>query len=170
MYLSKHHEYGLRAMIFLAARSKSETSQMLVQAREISQAENIPHKFLEHVLLLLKKAGLLGSKMGVGGGYYLSRPANQITLGQIIRALDGKLEPIRCVGREAQSGCPCPHSATCGVQMIMNEVYLSVANILDHTSLEDVSNRVAKAKELLDENQVHGNAALLLTRSMDFTI
>lgn len=143
---------------------------MLVQSREISLAEKIPHKFLEHVLLMLKKAGLLGSKMGAGGGYYLTRPANQITLGQVIRALDGKLEPIQCIGAEFQGGCPCPQAATCGLRMVMEDVYVSVTNILDHTSLEDVSNRVAKAKEMLVENRADGNAAWLLSRSVDFTI
>jgi Rrf2 family protein len=169
MYLSKYHEYGLRAMILLADRSKSEMPPLLVQSKEISAEECIPHKFLEHVLLMLKKAGLLGSKMGVGGGYYLSRPASQITLGQIIRALDGKLPPILCVGRESHDRCPCPHSATCGVRMIMNDVYRAVAEILDRTTLEDVSSRVNEAKAQLDLTQFHGDAAMLLSRSVDFT-
>jgi Rrf2 family protein len=128
-------------MILLASRSIPESPQVLVQAREISHLEDISPKFLEHVLLMLKKAGLLCSKTGAGGGYSLSRPANQISLGQIIRALDGRLEPVKCVGK-AQEHCSCPREATCGVRMVMSDVYDSISNILDHTSLEDVSNRV----------------------------
>jgi Rrf2 family cysteine metabolism transcriptional repressor len=170
MYLSKYHEYGLRSMILLASRSAPGTPQMLVQAREISEEEKIPRKFLEHVLSMLKKGGLLNSKMGVGGGYILSRPASQITLGQIIRALDGRLEPIQCVGKGKNPKYPCPHQAICGVHMVMTDVYISIAKILDGTSLEDVSNRVALAKEMSPEKQFSANTAMLLTRSADFTI
>lgn len=149
MYLLKYHEYGLKAMILLATRSKSEPPQLLIPAREISQTEHIPYKFLEHTLVMLRNAGLLGSKLGAYGGYYLLRPANQITVGQIIRALDGRLEPVQCVGQASESECPCPQAATCGVRMVMQEVYVSVSNILDRTTLEDVSNRVGEATGML---------------------
>jgi Rrf2 family protein len=170
MHLTKHHEYGLRSMIFLASRSKPEAPQVVVQSREISQVEDISPKFLEHILLMLTKAGLLCSKIGAGGGYFLSRPANQITLGQVIRALDGRLEPIKCVSKSSRELCPCPREATCGVHMVMSDVYDSISNILDHTTLEDVSNRVTRTKEILSRNQDHENTATLLSQSVDFTI
>jgi len=170
MFLSKYHEYGLRSMILLAGRSKTGAAQLPVQTRDISQVEQIPSKFLEHILLMLKKAGLLCSKIGAGGGYYLARPANQITLGQIIRALDGKLEPLNCVNQGSREPCSCPRAATCGVRMVMSDVYDSISEILDHTTLEDVSNRVALAKENLDGAQTQEADALLLSSRFDFTI
>lgn len=146
MYLSKYQEYGLRSMIYLASRSSTAAPDMLFAARDISEAENIPQKFLEHVLLVLKKAGLLGSKLGASGGYFLTRSATEISLGQVIRALDGKLEPIPCAGPGSPTLCACPDPLTCGLRMVMKDAYISLAGILDRTSLEDVSRRVNEAR------------------------
>jgi Rrf2 family transcriptional regulator, iron-sulfur cluster assembly transcription factor len=103
---SKFQEYGLRSMILLAVRSKLETPQARMQAKEISQVEEISPKYLEQILMKLTKAGLLSSKVGAGGGYFLSRPANQISLGQIIRALDGRLEPVACSEKPPGNNAP----------------------------------------------------------------
>src|ERR1051326_205670 len=101
MRLSKRGEYGLRAMIILAGTPHSNAPLPVVQIKEISEREKIPAKFLEQILLTLKNAGLLHSKMGVGGGYYLAKQPTEITLGQIFRVLDGPLAPIRCVSQMA---------------------------------------------------------------------
>jgi len=146
MRLSKRGEYGLRAMIDLATYEK-ETG--LVQIRDISKREQIPPKFLEQILLTLKNAGLLNSKMGVGGGYHLARPPEQITLGHIIRVLDGPLAPIRCVSQMAYEPCGCPSEETCGLRMVMFDVRAAIANILDHTTLADVIQRVEMRRSQL---------------------
>lgn len=96
MRLSKRGEYGLRAMILLAAPQENRLPAVM-QIKDIARQENIPAKFLEQILLTLKNAGLLHSKMGVGGGYYLAKPASEITLGQIFRVLDGPIAPVKCV-------------------------------------------------------------------------
>ncbi|MEP7136414.1 MAG: Rrf2 family transcriptional regulator, partial [Chloroflexota bacterium] len=83
MRLSKRGEYGLRAMIALAEPAEKGGAPQMLQIKEIAQREQISPKFLEQILLALKNAGLLHSKMGVGGGYYLARSAGEITLGQI---------------------------------------------------------------------------------------
>ncbi len=95
MRLSKRGEYGLRAMIALAEPALEGDAPHMKQIKEISLRENISIKFLEQILLTLKNAGLLHSKMGVGGGYYLARSAGEITLGQIFRVLDGPVAPIK---------------------------------------------------------------------------
>ena len=126
MRLSKRGEYGLRAMIALAEPAdKSDTPQMM-QIKAISLREQISPKFLEQILLTLKNAGLLHSKMGVGGGYYLARSAKEITLGQIFRVLDGPVAPVE---------------ATCGLRLVMGDVRNAIADILDNTSLADVTKR-----------------------------
>ena len=141
MRLSKRGEYGLRAMIALAEPAdKSDTPQMM-QIKEISLREQISPKFLEQILLTLKNAGLLHSKMGVGGGYYLARSAKEITLGQIFRVLDGPVAPIKCVSQMSYESCGCPDEETCGLRLTMGDVRNAIANILDNTSLADVTKR-----------------------------
>ena len=148
MRLSKRGEYGLRAMINLA-EAQEQSAASVVQIKEISEREKIPAKFLEQILLALKNAGLLHSKMGVGGGYYLARPTQEITLGQIFRTLDGPLAPIKCVSQMAYEPCGCPDEETCGLRLVMGDVRNAIADILDNTSLADVTKRqVAVRKKL----------------------
>lgn len=145
MRLSKRGEYGLRAMIILAEVQKNSSAGM-IQIKEISAREEIPAKFLEQILLTLKNAGLVHSKMGVGGGYYLSRTPKEITLGQIVRTLDGPLAPIKCVSQTAYEPCGCPDEETCGLRMVMGDVRNAIANILDNTTLATVMKRVEAAR------------------------
>jgi len=141
MRLSKRGEYGLRAMIMLAEPSPADSSLRMVQIKEIALREQISAKFLEQILLTLKNAGLLHSKMGVGGGYYLARPPKEITLGQIFRTLDGPVAPIKCVSQMAYEPCGCPDEQTCGLRLVMGDVRNAIADILDNTTLADVIKR-----------------------------
>jgi Rrf2 family protein len=158
MRLSKRGEYGLRAMIDLAIALKVQDGKPnggVVQIREIAERQHIPAKFLEQILLTLKNAGLLHSRMGVGGGYYLSKPANEISLGQIVRVLDGPLAPIGCVSQMAYEPCGCPDERTCGLRLVMLDVRNAIADILDGTSLADVGQRVDAAQVLfIDSTEV----------------
>jgi Rrf2 family protein len=149
MRLSKRGEYGLRAMIILADMPDPNGPYPMVQIKEISKRDKIPAKFLEQILLTLKNAGLIHSKMGVGGGYYLARPSSEITLGHIIRVLDGPLAPINCVSQMAYEPCGCPDENTCGLRMVMGDVRNAISDILDKTTLADVTARVQKERELL---------------------
>jgi Rrf2 family protein len=150
MRLSKRGEYGLRAMIDLAAWDHGSA---VSQIKDIAEREQIPLKFLEQILLTLKNAGLLHSKMGVGGGYYLAKPADQISLGQIFRILDGPLAPIRCVSQMAYEPCGCPDEETCGLRLVMSDVRNAIADILDRTTLSDVAQRVGGIHAIGDVNQ-----------------
>ncbi len=143
MRLSKRGEYGLRAMVRMAAPNGDGTP---LSVKSIAGRERIPVKFLEQILLALKNAGLLQSRMGAGGGFYLARPARRITLGEIIRVLDGPLAPIRCVSRTAYEPCACPDEKACGLRMVMFDVRNAIADILDHTTLTDVARRVEKVR------------------------
>ena len=148
MRLSKRGEYGLRAMIRMADFFDQDGEHHLIQIKEISKIENISIKYLEQIMLTLKNAGLLNSKMGIGGGYYLAKPPREIMLGQIVRILDGPLAPIRCVSQMAYEPCDCPDERTCGLRLVMGDVRNAIANILDNTSLEDVRNKVEEARSL----------------------
>jgi len=149
MRLSKRGEYGLRAMIMLAGTPYGEDSLPVVQIKEISDREKISPKFLEQIMLTLKNSGLLHSKMGVGGGYYLARPPSEITLGQIVRVLDGPVAPIKCVSQMAYEPCGCPDEATCGLRLVMGDVRNAIAQILDNTSLADVAKRQESVRTAL---------------------
>lgn len=147
MRLSKRGEYGLRAMIFMAESTDPDKPFPIMQIKDISSRENIPTKYLEQILLALKNAGMLQSKMGFGGGYYLAKPPSEINLGYIVRVLDGPLAPIRCVSQMAYEPCDCPDEQTCGLRMVMGDVRNAIAGILDNTTLADVSRRVQAARD-----------------------
>lgn len=149
MRLSKRGEYGLRAMIALAENVQPDQHYPIVQIKEISEREKIPSKFLEQILLTLKNAGILQSKMGIGGGYYLARSPKEITLGHIFRVLDGPLAPIRCVSQMAYEPCGCPDEETCGLRLVMGDVRNAIAGVLDNTTLADMTDRVETQRRLL---------------------
>ncbi len=143
MKLTKRGEYGLKALIDLAAQ---EDPQAATQIKDIARRQQIPVKFLEQILLTLKNAGVLRSRAGVGGGYYLAKPPSEITLGQVVRMLDGPLAPIPCVSQTAYERCVCADEATCGLRLTMLDVRNAIADILDQTTLADVSTRVEHAQ------------------------
>lgn len=156
MRLSKRGEYGLRAMIDIAETLEQQpagaqaSSGTMVQIKDIARRQHMPAKFLEQILLTLKNAGLLHSRMGIGGGYYLAKPSTEITLGQIVRILDGPLAPIRCVSQMAYETCGCPDERSCGLRLVMLDVRNAIAEILDHTTLAEVNQRVQIARTLID--------------------
>jgi Rrf2 family protein len=137
-------------MIVLANTSHPNAPLPVMQIKEISGREKIPGKYLEQILLTLKNAGLLHSKMGIGGGYYLAKPPGEITLGQIFRVLDGPLAPISCVSQMAYEPCGCPDEQTCGLRLVMFDVRNAISNVLDHTTLEDVNKRQDALQQMLD--------------------
>ena len=137
----------MRAMMRLAEFHQPAEPTRVTQIKELAEIENIPLKYLEQILLALKNAGLLNSKMGINGGYYLAKQPSEIDLGQIVRILDGPLAPIRCVSQMAYEPCDCPDENTCGLRLIMSDVRDAIANILENTTLEDMCKRVNEARE-----------------------
>ncbi|MCB9771600.1 MAG: Rrf2 family transcriptional regulator [Candidatus Omnitrophica bacterium] len=133
--ISKKTKYGLHALIYLA--NHYDGGSVLIS--DLAREERIPKKFLEAILLDLKKQGLLESKKGKGGGYSLSKHPSDIKVGQIVRILDGTLAPVACVSQTAYRKCDeCRDENCCGIRIVMKEVRDAIANILDKTSLEDV--------------------------------
>ncbi len=136
MKLSKKSEYGLRALIELTLAYEQTT----LQRHQIAKRQHIPIEFLEQILLALKRAGLLASRRGLKGGYTLIKHPEQITVGQVIRILDGPLAPIGCVSKTAYQKCrDCPYAdkAQCPVQHVMGPVRDAIADILDNCTLND---------------------------------
>ncbi|HSI09144.1 MAG: Rrf2 family transcriptional regulator [Rariglobus sp.] len=136
MKLSKKGEYALRALIDLGIAA--EVGRSLVQVSELAEKERIPVKFLEQIMQFLKEQGLVQSQRGKFGGYRLARPAAKITVGSVVRAIDGPLAPIGCVSHTAYEKCSCPDEVHCGLRMLMLDVRNAIAGILDRYSLADV--------------------------------
>jgi Rrf2 family protein len=141
--MSRKARYALRALYALAA----DEARGPVLISELAEREKIPRKFLEAILLELKNAGILKSKKGKGGGYSLARPPQQITMGQVIRIIDGPLAPIPCASERAFVKCEeCVDEATCGTRQVMKKVRDAIAAILDGTTLADVQAQIARAR------------------------
>jgi len=136
MKLSKKGEYALRALIDLGIGA--EVGRNLLQVTEIAGKEKLPIKFLEQVMQHLKEGGFIQSQRGKFGGYRLARSANLITMGQVVRMIDGPLAPIGCVSQSAYEPCSCPDEVHCGLRMLMLDVRNAIAGILDRYSLADV--------------------------------
>ena len=141
--LTRKSKYGVKAMLFLAEQS----ARRPVLIADMAEREQLPKKFLEAILLELKRHGLLGSKKGKGGGYFLGRDPSEITLGQVIRILDGPLALIPCVSQTAYMKCDeCVDEQTCGIRLVMKEVRDATAHILDNTSLVNLNTQVARTR------------------------
>ena len=135
MKLSKKSEYGLRALIELT----KAYDRHALRRSEIAESQEIPMGFLETILLELKRAGILGSRPGAQGGYRLIKPPEDVSLGQVIRILDGPLAPIACVSQTAYQTCrDCPYSEAqeCPIQSVMFEVRKAIVNVLDRHTLQ----------------------------------
>lgn len=140
MKLSTKGEYASRAMLELALHYPEGP----LHIRDISAAQDIPERFLEQILLSLKRAGHLRSKKGPNGGYYLARNPSEITVAEVIRVMDGPLAPIDCVSVTAHEVCP--REDFCGLKWLWKEVRDSIAEILENTTFKDLAERTKDAK------------------------
>ncbi|MBI1757297.1 MAG: Rrf2 family transcriptional regulator [Fimbriimonas ginsengisoli] len=135
--LSSRSKYATRALVELSLRFE----QGHVSIHEIAERQNIPVKFLEQILLALKMLGLVHSKKGPGGGYELARSPQEITLGQVVRALDGPIAPISCVSVYGYQECGCPDPDTCGLKQVFKQARDALADVLDTTTFADVAGK-----------------------------
>jgi Rrf2 family protein len=132
--LSRKTKYGLKALSYLAKQEMHQPIPISV----ISEAENISQKFLESILLSLRKAGFLGSKKGKGGGYYMLKASRDISLASVYRILEGPIAMVSCVSLNFYEKChDCPDENHCNVHRLMIQVRDNTLSILEHTSLED---------------------------------
>ncbi len=130
--ISQKAKYAFKALIHLAAR-RGET----VQIDEIAQATEVPRKFLEHILLDLKGQGLITSRRGRLGGYAMLKAPGDITVGDVLRLIDGPIAPLACISARAYRRCDdCPDEAACGVRHLFSGVYSSILEAVDATTLE----------------------------------
>ncbi|HSS14281.1 MAG TPA: Rrf2 family transcriptional regulator [Rhizomicrobium sp.] len=143
--LSQKAKYAIKALLVLA---RAQEEDGLVQARDISEDQNIPKKFLDLIFFELRRHNLVQSTRGREGGYSLARPAAEISIAAIVRAVDGPLAPLPCASVKFYRRCSdCDNEKTCEVRKLMREVRDAASAILDNTSLaEAASLNTAKRK------------------------
>lgn len=136
--LSKKVHYSITALLKLARMESNKP----VTIREIANSEGLPQKYLEAILLDLKNLGIVGSKKGKGGGYYLIKKPDEINLDFIIRKFDGAIAHLPCVSQNFYQ--PCTYNVdeqTCGLRDVFNDVWFETTKILSNTSIADILER-----------------------------
>jgi len=151
--LSHKSKYALKALLVLS----EEYGKGPLLISEIAEKEHIPKRFLELILLELKNQGVLRSRKGRGGGYMLAKPPDLVSVGHVLRMLEGPLAPLPCVSKSAYERCEeCRDERTCGIRILMKQVRDSTAAILDSTTFAEV----------LSRSRVAGKSERILTYSI----
>ena len=146
MKISFKGDYALKAILYLAHHYGESRVIPIV---EIADENDIPRKFLEQIMQTLKGAGIVDSKRGIAGGFFLRKAPEEIRLGEIVRLIEGDIEPIPCAKNPPQVCCD--DLATCVFKEIWAKVAMAVADIIDHVTFADIMERQLKLKELTQE-------------------
>ena len=138
MMFSTKAEYGVRVMVELARRSGGEP----IPLAEIAANDGLPLAYLEHLVARLRKAGLVDSRRGSRGGYLLARPAAQITMAEVVEALEGSIAPIECISEASDGSIVCARESrsdhVCPTKLLWTRVRFSIVNTLRETTLADL--------------------------------
>ncbi len=138
MMFSTKAEYGVRVMIELARRGGDEP----VSLAEIAQHDELPLAYLEHLVARLRKAELVSSRRGARGGYMLARPAQEITMAEVVAALEGSIAPIECISEGADGALVCARESdpehSCPTKLLWTRVRVSIIRTLQETTLSDL--------------------------------
>lgn len=133
--LSKKTRYALQAL----AKLGRDFGNGAIMISEIAHAEKIPQRFLENILLELKKIGLLGSKLGKNGGYYLLRHPSEVKMSQVIRHFEGTIALVSCVSEKAYQPCEfCVNETTCRLKSMFKTIRDHTYQIMENTSIADI--------------------------------
>lgn len=145
MKISTKGRYALRLMLNLALRSPNE----YVSIKTIAQSQEVSNKYLEQIISVLNRAGYVRSIRGAQGGYKLARPAEEYTVGMILRAIEGNLSPVACMEDEPNQ---CPRSADCVTLEIWQQLDDAICGVIDHITLADLVQR-HRQKGSIDPNE-----------------
>ena len=144
--LSKKTKYAINALVYLAREQSKEP----VQISKIAESENIPRKFLEAILLDLRNAGMLSSRKGKTGGYYLLKTPEEINIAEVVRLFEGAIALLPCVAHKYYERCEeCKNETTCGIRDVFADVRNETVNMLKHATLSSIIER-----ERVLENEV----------------
>jgi Rrf2 family protein len=152
MRLSRRSEYGLRALVDLVRSGSDATVSLGV----LASRNNLPPKFLEQIMATLKHGRIVRTTLGAHGGYAMAEDPSTISIGRVIRLLDGALAPVSCVSLRYYAPCSCPDEATCALRDIMLDVRDATLAVLDHQTLADMAAR--KGRPSIDPRGLHAEA------------
>jgi Rrf2 family protein len=152
MRLSRRSEYGLRALIDLVRRDGSGPVPLAV----LAQRNNLPPKFLEQIMATLKHGGVVRTTLGAHGGYALGAEASTVTIGRVVRLLDGALAPVPCVSLRYYSRCSCPDEGACALRDVMIDLRDAMLEILDKETLAELAAREGQVS--IDPRGRHSDA------------
>ncbi len=135
--ISQKTKYALKAMIALA--DEAAGSGQALRIEEIAQRSATPKRFLEHILLQIKNAGMIGSKRGRTGGYHLIKEPRAISIGELLRLVDGPIAPLPCLSRTAYQRCEdCSDETTCRVRKLFADVFYAYLLMIESLTLADL--------------------------------
>jgi Rrf2 family protein len=140
MKITYKGDYSLKAILDLAVHY----NKGVMPIQELAKKGDIPNKFLEQILLTLKKGGFVGSKRGVGGGYFLARPPESITVGEVVRFIEGPIEPIACAGKKKYEKCK--DFPYCVFKDIWSQVYTATSLVVDTVTFAELLRRIENIK------------------------
>ena len=140
MQISYKTDYSLKIILYLSGCYPDGTAHI----KQIADAQDIPKKFLEQILLLLKKGGFVASKQGPRGGYFLTKDPADIAVGDVIRFVKGPIHPISCIAPGAEESCS--FASTCVFRDIWLDVETAIANVIDTISFSDLLEREKKKR------------------------
>ncbi|MCF6248572.1 MAG: Rrf2 family transcriptional regulator [Desulfobacula sp.] len=132
MRISYKTDYALKVILHLSDIYPDKKNHI----KDISKVQDIPQKFLEQVLLLLKKGGFVMSKKGPGGGYYLKKAPDQISMGDIIKYIDGSVSPISCIDQGNEKSCD--FSSFCVFKPVFHDVEKAILNIIGNKNFKEL--------------------------------
>ena len=146
--ISQKTKYAIKALMTLGDELASGGGALTIE--EIAQRSGAPKRFLEHIMLELRNAGYVGSRRGRAGGYVLIKPAQEISIGELLRQVDGPIAPLPCLSRRAYQRCEdCADEASCRIRRIFAEVFWSYLLLIDSLTLEDMLRSGAVAEQVL---------------------
>jgi Rrf2 family protein len=133
--ITQKTKYALKSLMALGALEKGEA----LTIEEVAQRSGAPKRFLEHILLEMRRAGFLGAKRGRSGGYFLIREPGKISLGEILQQIDGPIAPLPCLSRRAYQKCDdCTDEETCQLRRVFSDVFYSYLLLIESLTLADL--------------------------------
>ena len=152
MRLSRRSEYGLRTLVDLVRHEGAGP----VALATLAKRNNLPPKFLEQIMATLKHGGIVRTTLGAHGGYETAADPTTISIGRVVRLLDGALAPLPCVSLRYYGRCSCPDEATCALRDVMIDVRDAMLEILDKETLAELAAREGRAS--IDPRGIHADA------------
>src|SRR5215470_5288969 len=155
MRVTAKGEYATRAVLHIAMAYPE-----VITIHQIAERDRIPAKYLEQILLELKRGGVLASRRGVNGGYLLARDPSEISVGEVLRIVDSRIIDSSCLQNDSDRGFACADYYGCGLKQLWRDVNLAVERLLFDTSFADVcaNSRRKPALAVINKSAAHLNA------------